>query len=548
MFKGHKIEGDTIILYLDSHLTEFADELDIDQDQKQESLIDNAQQYIKDKLPDMKSTTIKIVAGSLIIASLPFAFSGGKAKAATNTPQTVTSEQTRSTYTVEAGDSLWSIASQHNLSINQLKQLNNLTSDFIYPGQVLKITNQVSGNYQYNVQPGDSLSKIAKQYNVTVNQLKQVNNLTSDMIYVGQILTLAIEAPVGAPDSYIVKAGDTLSGIAKAYGLTVDQLKGHNNLASDIIYVGQHLYISNPETLPTQGSTYIVQSGDTLSEIAKQNGMTVSELKAINNLTADTIFIGQELNVQSAVNASAPVSQTYAVKAGDTLSEIAKMNGISVDQLKQINNLSTDTIYVGQELKVSGQTLEQPIEVEGQNLSTIQRQLETLGFLTGSFASGTYDSPTQEAVTVFQQSYNIPETGEIDSQTTTAIEHAVIKQDLVNQSKNYIGVPYLWGGESPAGFDCSGFVYYMFQQVGLDDMPRTTSGELFKQGSWINTTDLQPGDLVFYGVNEPGEVSHVGFYLGNNEFISATSSKGIWINSLDNSYWSQYYMGAKRVL
>ncbi|QOR66033.1 C40 family peptidase [Cytobacillus suaedae] len=123
---------------------------------------------------------------------------------------------------------------------------------------------------------------------------------------------------------------------------------------------------------------------------------------------------------------------------------------------------------------------------------------------------------------------------------------AQVKQELVKDSFNYIGVPYVWGGSTPAGFDCSGFVSFMFAQHGIN-IPRTTSADYFTMGTSVGRINLEVGDLVFFGVNRPGEVSHVGFYVGNNEFISATTSKGIAVYSLDNSYWSQYYMGAKRV-
>ena len=78
-------------------------------------------------------------------------------------------------------------------------------------------------------------------------------------------------------------------------------------------------------------------------------------------------------------------------------------------------------------------------------------------------------------------------------------------------------------------------------------MNRTTSRDLYNIGTPVDTAHLQPGDLVFFAVNEPGVISHVGIYIGNNQFISATSSKGIWTYSLGNSFWSQYYVGAHRV-
>lgn len=113
---------------------------------------------------------------------------------------------------------------------------------------------------------------------------------------------------------------------------------------------------------------------------------------------------------------------------------------------------------------------------------------------------------------------------------------------VVDVAVKYQGVPYVWGGTSPAGFDCSGFVNFVFAQKGIK-LPRTAA-EIYKVG--IPVTDLQPGDLVFYSTYAAG-ASHVGIYLGNNQFISATSSSGVKVVPLSNSYWAPRYVGAKRL-
>ncbi|WP_232698836.1 C40 family peptidase [Brevibacillus daliensis] len=117
---------------------------------------------------------------------------------------------------------------------------------------------------------------------------------------------------------------------------------------------------------------------------------------------------------------------------------------------------------------------------------------------------------------------------------------------LISDTYTYMGVPYVWGGESPSGFDCSGFIYYMYNKHGIPT-ERTTSAVLYTMGKWVPIKQLQPGDLVFFALKKSKQVSHVGFYVGNNRFISATSSKGIHVYSLKNSYWGPAYVGAKRV-
>lgn len=120
-----------------------------------------------------------------------------------------------------------------------------------------------------------------------------------------------------------------------------------------------------------------------------------------------------------------------------------------------------------------------------------------------------------------------------------------LAQKIITTGKKYIGVPYVWGGSTPSGFDCSGFVQYVFRQHGIQ-LPRT-SAQQYSVGTWIAKSNLLPGDLVFFNTSGSG-VSHLGIYLGNGDFLHASSSKGVMISQLSNSYWAPRYVGAKRVL
>ena len=116
---------------------------------------------------------------------------------------------------------------------------------------------------------------------------------------------------------------------------------------------------------------------------------------------------------------------------------------------------------------------------------------------------------------------------------------------IIATAKQYIGVPYVWGGSTPNGFDCSGYVQYVYNRHGIT-LPRT-SKEQYSVGSWVSKSNLQPGDLVFFNTDGNG-VSHLGIYIGDNQFIHASSSKGVTITTLSNSYWAARYYGARRVL
>ncbi|MCD5001336.1 LysM peptidoglycan-binding domain-containing protein [Enterococcus saccharolyticus] len=347
---------------------------------------------------------------------------GGNSNSGSNNSNNTTPPTNNSgTYTIKAGDTLSIIASQYGVSVSQLKTWNNLSSDLIYVGQTLKVSQNGSGTSKpkpntpnnnqdkpttpnkpntssgsYTVKSGDSIWLIANNHGISMDQLRSWNNLSGDMIYVGQTLKVSQSGSTNKPSTpnnnqnkptpnkpttstYTIKSGDTLSIIASKYGVSVNQLKTWNNLSSDLIFVGQTLKVNqngsgtskpnNNQNKPTPNkpttSTYTIKSGDTLSIIASQYGVSVSQLKTWNNLSSDLIFVGQTLKVsQNGSGTSKPnnnqskptpnkSTRTYTIKSGDTLSVIASQYGVSVSQLKTWNNLSSDLIFVGQTLKVN---------------------------------------------------------------------------------------------------------------------------------------------------------------------------------------------------
>lgn len=121
----------------------------------------------------------------------------------------------------------------------------------------------------------------------------------------------------------------------------------------------------------------------------------------------------------------------------------------------------------------------------------------------------------------------------------------VNSNDLVATAKNLIGTKYRSGGTTKAGFDCSGFVNYVFDDVGID-LPRTSAG-MHSTGTKVDRDNLSTGDLVFFNTTGSG-ISHVGIYIGDGKFIHSSSSQGVKIDKLsDPYYWSKHYVGAKRV-
>lgn len=140
----------------------------------------------------------------------------------------------------------------------------------------------------------------------------------------------------------------------------------------------------------------------------------------------------------------------------------------------------------------------------------------------------------------------------ISSQSPAAaqvVKSAIPDKDipLIKTAKQYLGVKYSYGGTTPKGFDCSGYVQYVFAKHNTK-LPRTADKQYLSGKPVTKITDLQPGDLVFFETEKRKEISHVGIYIGNNEFINAQSSKGVAIASLTNTYWKTRYIGAKRIV
>ena len=196
----------------------------------------------------------------------------------------------------------------------------------------------------YKVVPGDTLYSIASKLDTTVNELKKINNLTNDILSIGQVLKVPTKVvDIGDTDLYEVVPGDTLYGIANKYGINVNELKNLNNLTSDILSVGQLLNV--PSGLKNV-NTYTVGSGDTLYGIAKKFNTSVNEIKDVNNLSSNMLSIGQKLIIPKVVDT------TYVVKKGDTLYGIAMDNNTTVDTLKRLNNLTSNELSIGQILIV----------------------------------------------------------------------------------------------------------------------------------------------------------------------------------------------------
>lgn len=298
------------------------------------------------------------------------------------------------TYTVVAGDSLYTIANQYNTTVDAIKSENNLTSTLLKVGQTLIIPdastkaveekvdtpkNQIS---TYNVTAGDTLWSIAQKYNVTVDEIKKLNSLTTNVLSIGQTIKLPgaindeplskeetpTKSPVIEETTHTVKSGETLWGISNKYRVSVDSLKRANSLTSDTLQLGQILAIPNTDTTEKGSSpppiervdrgtfSYIVQSGDSLSAIGDRFKVTVDSIREANNLKSDVLGVGQALTIPDGIKGSGVNTITYTthtIVSGDNLWDLSIRYGIPQSELMKVNNLTANSkLSIGQKLKI----------------------------------------------------------------------------------------------------------------------------------------------------------------------------------------------------
>jgi peptidoglycan DL-endopeptidase LytE len=242
--------------------------------------------------------------------------------------------------------------------------------------------------------------------------------------------------------------------------------------------------------------TVKIKKGDTLWGLSIQNNTSVQAIKDLNNLTSNTIYIGQTIIVSADSDTTTSTTSTnndisYIVKRGDTLSAIGVKYKVSYHKIKAWNNLSSNTIYPGQKLSINGSSVEDTV----------------------------IENKTPEPINV-QSSSNQ-------------------RNELTSFAKKFLGTPYVWGGSSPSGFDCSGFIYYTLKSQGLVKSRTNTAG-YWSQSAKISNP--QVGDLIFFQNTYTYGPSHMGIYLGNGDFIHA-GMDGISIDNVNSSYWKKHFLG-----
>lgn len=202
----------------------------------------------------------------------------------------------------------------------------------------------------------------------------------------------------------------------------------------------------------------------------------------------------------------------------------------------------------------------------GNDVLTLQKKLYLVGYEITEF-DGVFGDETARAVSAFQRDHKITVTGVVTNVTWRALRKTKDKKGrklpaitpatnvkpttsgdtsaIVSTAKKFMGAPYVFGGTTPKGFDCSGLVQYVYKMNGIS-IPRLAD-EQYTIGKSVSRNQLRAGDLVFFNTDSTG-ISHCGIYVGDGNFLHASSSRGVRIDSLDNEYWKPKYVGARKII
>jgi cell wall-associated NlpC family hydrolase len=333
----------------------------------------------------------------------------------------------------------------------------------------------------------------------------------------GALLTTGASA---LADSYTVVKNDTLWGLSKKYGVSVSDLKKANGVSGHLIYVGQKLQIptkstkatktakisTSTSTVDTTSTTHTVVKGDTLWSLAKKYGVSVSTLMKANNLSSSTILIGQSLNLRAGMT-------TYGVNGVTT--------GSSSTAASTNTASSTSTTASSQAPKAKKSTTTNTssnsntsTSANTQSQSTASNSSASTTTNTNTAASNANTTSSTNTAASSSQAVSQAPTASTSTATTTASASA---SAITSYALTFLGVPYVWGGTTPSGFDCSGLVQYVYSHFGIN-LGRTTYTQQYA-GTKISVASAQAGDLYFWG--SYGSAHHVAIALGGGQYVMA---------------------------
>ncbi len=368
---------------------------------------------------------------------------------------------------------------------------------------------------------------------------------------VGALGLMAISTQTANADTVTVKAGDTIWDFAQKYGVSVSDIEANNahvqkvNSSVDLIYAGQTLNISAGSTTAPVNSaavatstatassasalnsdgTYTVKSGDSISSIASKYGVSADVLVSNNNIdNSNLIYVGQVLNLSttaiaasSAVASSAPAAESAAPVASSAVVE----SDTAAESAAPVESDSTVASSAVVESDTSADTTDSVSEAPASTYTESTSTADTTNYDTAAV-----DNSSSQTSTTTTTNTNS------DLQSGSVVSLAV---KLANA-----GIPYVWGGSSLSGMDCSGLVAYVFQNAEGKSLAHYTVS-LESEVTQKSVSDAQPGDLLFWGNH--GSTYHVAIYIGNGQFVAAPEpGENVQVQSI-SSYFMPSFAG-----
>lgn len=364
----------------------------------------------------------------------------------------------------------------------------------------------------------------------------------------GALLTTGASA---LADSYTVVKNDTLWGLSKKYGVSVSDLKKANGVSGHLIYVGQKLQIpakstkavkaakatktTSASTVDTTSTTHTVVKGDTLWSLAKKYGVSVKALMKANNLSSSTILIGQSLNLRAGMttygvngvttgsSSTAASTNTASSTSTTASSQAPKAKKTTTKAKSTTTNTSSNTNTSTSANTQSQSTASNSSASTTTNTNTAASTANTTSSTntastTNTAASSTNTASNTNTAASSSQAVSQAPTGSTSTSTSTATSTASASASAITSyALTFLGVPYVWGGTTPSGFDCSGLVQYVYSHFGIN-LGRTTYTQQYA-GTKISVASAQAGDLYFWG--SYGSAYHVAIALGGGQYVMA---------------------------
>ena len=415
------------------------------------------------------------------------------------------------------------------------------------------------------VKQGDTVWSLAQKYGVSISDLESSNtsikkvSSTVDLIYSGQQLNLsgqkkATTTTTASASSYVVKSGDTLSAIAAKYGISVDKLVKANGIQNqDFLLVGQKLTLNASATAKTSTTSATAKSAvsATTSSSASVAGQSTSLTGSASSVAATVSSSAESAATTtqtSKVNESG-VSSTTAATSTTTASSATVSSSVSASSVSSASASSATSSSTTVQRKVQVDATYQVASSAVAQSSSSQKVASSASVASSATTSSSTAASSSAATSSSASAATSSSATQSSQQATTTTNSTTASSNTALQSGSVVslavklasaGIPYVYGGNTTSGMDCSGLVQYVFKYADGVSLPHNTVA----QEAYVSkhsVASAQPGDILFWGT--PGNTYHDAIYIGNNQYVAAPhTGSNVQIQTI-SSYFMPSFAG-----